>query len=1301
MGGFHAWTDRHRRRGPGAVWIAIGLGLLLGARVAADAPGAGGKPFWSVPLVSAIPTAQELAAVASWPQASALTGFSGLSSGQLSRLQPVVWLARTEAALVVAWRVPRLGQAPFAKGVGDRDGAVWNDDAVEIFIDPGHTHRAYSQLIVNPAGALYDGRGRDPSWSSTAEIGVAESATAWAGTCTLAFAALAVPPPEAGTVWSCNLAFDRSPAQRPGTGWQSEEAVIVWSAVNAVLHEADRFGHLLFAAQRPVQLAGLGQPHWRELSVSGRVPGGELSAVLQDAAGQDVWQAGSGADGEAFQLKAPVLAAGLCTLQLRARQAGAECGLTQVRFTAVPEFEPRFRYLALRRRLELEVAQQSAPPYGPTAVDVSLLGTDGRSVRDGVLQMADGRSTHAVCWELADLAPGPYRVVFRQADPGPEPALLAEVPWTPPAPPEWLGSQAGLSDDNWVPQPWTPLRVRPAAPPVLECWGRDMTLTAAGLPATLRSAAAELLAGPVVWRATANGQAVTWSGAGVTDLHAAPGAVTYAAAAAGAGLRLRGTGRLEFDGFLKLSYTVESSGAAVSLDQLDLEIPLRTELARLLHYYPKPSVWVTVNMGRFNARALPAEGWASPFLYHVWVGDEERGLQWLAESDEGWRPADPNRAIELIRQGETTTLVLHVIGRPTRLERPLTLNFALQASPVKPWPAAYHGWNYAQVASYGIETQRHPGADKDLRLAYPAAGSIRPAAGTVELEVTPRFESGAPGETNHSLFSMVWPADTRQEPAAGIWFYWNQDDKGMRVVLREGDQFVRIYGAPTPWQAGETHALAFTWGEGSRIFVDGREVARSDGPCRLAPETDLREAQVVVGGRDSAFALRQLRIADAALPPERLGAAGTTWQAEGTTLLLDRFEALTEEGNVRLSTPLRAPADARGRFAAGVVMGPAGVELANPRFDGTTLDYLKQQRLKWLGFHEHWSDWQGFPRTGHTAALRSLLDACHQRDLKLILYHSWQLADTAPEYPLYLAECEVVDPQRFIYTRQPKQTDYPVCARSAWADFMAAGVERLFREFSPDGIYSDGLSYPSECANALHGCGYVGEDGTRRPTCSIFPIRDAMKRFRRILDDQGRETLFVVHTSGSITLPTLSLADVYLDAEHLTAQARPFRLSLDTFRAEFMGHNFGVPAYFLVYDWNQGMTTPEGMAVSLLHDTELPWSYEAMAPVREAWADLGVATTQFLPYWRASEWLAEAPAGVRASAWVRADGQALLVAANLGEQPSRGVLRLHRQISAAREVLGRREVTPVGGAIDDLFPVWETRLYRVTLQPLR
>jgi hypothetical protein len=168
-------------------------------------------------------------------------------------------------------------------------------------------------------------------------------------------------------------------------------------------------------------------------------------------------------------------------------------------------------------------------------------------------------------------------------------------------------------------------------------------------------------------------------------------------------------------------------------------------------------------------------------------------------------------------------------------------------------------------------------------------------------------------------------------------------------------------------------------------------------------------------------------------------------------------------------------------------------------------------------------------------------------------------------------------------------------------------------------------------------------------------------------------------------LPTLAFCDAYLDGEHLCGRPRPFKIPLDAFRAEFMGHNYGLPAYFLAYDGGGGLSTEEALALSLLHDTELPWSYTAMAPVWKAWDDFGVDTARFSGYWGKREWLVSAPEGVKVSAYLKPGGEMLVVAVNVGETPVEGTLRLRAKVLEARDARTGRPATISAGAITGRF----------------
>ena len=43
--------------------------------------------------------------------------------------------------------------------------------------------------------------------------------------------------------------------------------------------------------------------------------------------------------------------------------------------------------------------------------------------------------------------------------------------------------------------------------------------------------------------------------------------------------------------------------------------------------------------------------WSGHFIPYVWLGDEERGLAWCAESNAGWRLAEPGRALGVETRG--------------------------------------------------------------------------------------------------------------------------------------------------------------------------------------------------------------------------------------------------------------------------------------------------------------------------------------------------------------------------------------------------------------------------------------------------------------------------------------------------------------------------------------------------------------------------------------------------------------------------------------------------------------------------
>jgi len=400
------------------------------------------------------------------------------------------------------------------------------------------------------------------------------------------------------------------------------------------------------------------------------------------------------------------------------------------------------------------------------------------------------------------------------------------------------------------------------------------------------------------------------------------------------------------------------------------------------------------------------------------------------------------------------------------------------------------------------------------------------------------------------------------------------------------------------------------------------------------------------------------------------------------------------QGKTRISTPIKSADSKPGLIAKYAKMESAGLRLRD--VDGistyTQLDHQRDIGTKVIGYHEYWTDYEGDTSTTHVKELKSLTDAIHKNRMNLILYTSWMIADINPEYSLYGEECMDLAKNMFVYTREPKQTDYVLCANSIWHDRIIDGISDMFRKYKPDGIYTDGLTYPGDCTNELHGCGFVGENGERQPTQNILSIRNTMKRVYRIMEKQGKKTYWVAHSSGSITLPTLGFVDAYLDGEHLTALPRPFQLPLDFFRAEFMGHNFGIPALFLVYNWGAGMIDSEGFAISLLHDTELGWDQNYTVKMWKLWKDFRPEKARFMPHWKPSNFAA--PDSVKVSYYIKPNGDAVIIAVNTGKTDVSGSVGVIGKIISAKDAFDGTGVVVESGKITDTFLPWKAKVYR-------
>lgn len=279
-------------------------------------------------------------------------------------------------------------------------------------------------------------------------------------------------------------------------------------------------------------------------------------------------------------------------------------------------------------------------------------------------------------FDVSRLPEGDYEVTVELLDANGKPVATGAAPFHKPGPPDWRGNQLGLGTD--VPPPWTPLTGNGTT---LGCWNRQYTFGT--LLDQVTSDGTKLLASPVTLEAVVAGRTVPL--AGTAKLEGTTGAkATLSSTASAAGLKLQATQELEFDGYTWTDLTVQAD-QPVTVDELRLTWTMPQSEATLLH--ADRQKWLGNPAG-----TLPAEGYTSAYTHFFWLGNEQHGLSWYAESTEGWTTSDDRPTIELKPEGDRVRATIRFLASPTELAAPLHLSYGLMATPCRPRPAGASAW---------------------------------------------------------------------------------------------------------------------------------------------------------------------------------------------------------------------------------------------------------------------------------------------------------------------------------------------------------------------------------------------------------------------------------------------------------------------------------------------------------------------------------------------------------------------------------------------------------------------------------
>lgn len=320
--------------------------------------------------------------------------------------------------------------------------------------------------------------------------------------------------------------------------------------------------------------------------------------------------------------------------------------------------------------------------------------------------------------------------------------------------------------------------------------------------------------------------------------------------------------------------------------------------------------------------------------------------------------------------------------------------------------------------------------------------------------------------------------------------------------------------------------------------------------------------------------------------------------------------------------------------------------------------------VKWVVLHEDWSIVQNFGRPADESRLQDIVQACHERKIRVMAYFGYEYATLAPGFSANFNRYCVKDAKGRLlggWQRQPAQRDYVVCYAGKYRDEMIDRVALAMDRYHLDGIYTDGTFEPWACANTEHGCGYEDAGGRRRVTYPLLALRSHVRTLRDTVHARGG--VLDAHQSSCCIPPVLGFADNYLDGEHIQPQynkdggAFP---NAGTFRAEYTGINWGIPSQFIVFP-SGGRTFAQCCGLPLLYHIDCrPFGAASVREAARIWRVLdgfGTEEAEFFPFWREDCPARTDSSSTRASCWIR-EGRALAVLFNAGREPEKVLLSL-------------------------------------------
>lgn len=194
-------------------------------------------PRVDVPKISGVPVIDGVLNDPVWqqtPEIHITTTNLGRDATQISDIR----LAYDDKNLYLGFKLyePRIDQIKAA--VTEHNGPVFQDDSIELFINPGSSDTSYYQFAVNTLNTHFEQKIGNSGWNAEWQSAVVKNSDSWSAEIAIPFSSIGITEPPSRKEWRVNFCRNRF---ANGEGENS-----CWSETYGTYHTPSRFGIAMF-----------------------------------------------------------------------------------------------------------------------------------------------------------------------------------------------------------------------------------------------------------------------------------------------------------------------------------------------------------------------------------------------------------------------------------------------------------------------------------------------------------------------------------------------------------------------------------------------------------------------------------------------------------------------------------------------------------------------------------------------------------------------------------------------------------------------------------------------------------------------------------------------------------------------------------------------------------------------------------------------------------------------------------------------------------------------------------------------